>query len=557
MAAAAAAGAEPHRTAADPRYSRIVTHWARSSPEEGIQLHLRCADVQRTGTAFHIRTDPPSADKPCQWSITLSPVHKVTSAPSVSPSSAPASRPVAPSRTHPVEAEKPGTRSQPESEPTTPSLSSSSSTLLLLTLERVVPQAVEMGIDQVTESPTSPSRVRCELYRTLYIYSPKLKRDICVHPVKKHPWPQNVVFDGMDVSENDGKEYHFQIWLSGSNPRQEDTRTAAKFNHMQQLLRAMRKDSATANVEIVIKNRNSQDPGHLGTTEGFEDRRKTETAKGGKGKDSTHHVCNTGVGFGAQDETHWRYDNHHPRPKKTCFKAHKCVLEVIPFFSRMLNGGFREGLASPRGMHKIELSDDMFDASIMDHLLDYLYTHELAVDDSASPQKNTRARAQSLGGGTEAPAPSTYVHHIISANVGLNLQTVISETRLSNPRNYGYSAQERHSTQANAEAPSLTLKQWGALYKAGVHLEDKVLQAVSMETIKARLDPETTLDQVLSWGHQHEEIKTMMVQYLVKKRRHVFGEEHTNKLRPYLWAEYEDQVETLVEITSLMARQPE
>ncbi|CAO3570233.1 unnamed protein product [Mortierella alpina] len=275
----------------------------------------------------------------------------------------------------------------------------------------MVSQGAEMGIGQSVESSTSPGRVRCESYRTLYIYSPKLKRDICVHSIKKQPWPQNVVFDGMDVSENDGKEYHFQIWLSGSNPRQEDTRTAARFNHMQQLLRAMRKDSATANVEIIIKNRNSQDQGQLGLPEAFEDRRKTETIKGSKGKDSTHCVRNTGVGVGAQDETRWRHDNHHPKSKKTCFQAHKCVLEGIPFFSRMLNGGFREGLASSRGMHRIELSDDMFNASIMDHLLDYLYTHELAVEDSASLHENTRSRDQSLRCGTEEPAPSAYVHH--------------------------------------------------------------------------------------------------------------------------------------------------
>ncbi|KAF9935996.1 hypothetical protein BGZ67_002767 [Mortierella alpina] len=322
---------------------------------------------------------------------------------------------------------------------------------------------------------------------------------------------------------------------------------------MQQLLRAMRQDSATADVEIVIKDNNYRDPGHLGTAEGLEDRRKTEIAKRNNGKDSVFHVWNAGNSFGAQDEAHWRYDSHRLRTKQTCFKAHKCILEAIPFFSRMLNGGFREGLASSRGMHRIELSNDMFDASIMDHLLDFLYTHELAVENGAS----LRPQAQSLGGGTKAPPPSAHVHHIVSANVGLNLQTVISETRLSSPQNHGHSGQERQSTEASLETPSLTLEQWGALYRAGVHLEDKTLQALSLETIQARLDPETTLDQVLNWGHQHDEIKTIMVQYLVKKRRQMFGEEQTNRLRPYLWAEYEDQVDTLVEITSLIARQPE
>ncbi|KAF9283236.1 hypothetical protein BGZ68_005475 [Mortierella alpina] len=540
--------------AADPRHSRIVTHWARTTPEEGIQLYLRCADVLRTGNAaFHIQTDPPSADRPCQWNITLCPVHKVASTSSLTSGCAPASRPTARNRSNPVEMEKTGSQSHLESETALPS---SSSTLLILTLERVVPQGVDNETNQATENPTCASRARCEAYRTLYIYSPKLKRDICVHPIKKQPWPQNV-FDGTDVSENDDKEYHFQIWLSGSNPRQEDTRTATRFNHMQQLLRAMRKDSATADVEIVIKDNTYNDPGEFATAEGLAGRRKADTAKGNKGKDPAHYVWKSVVSLDAQDETHWRCDNHRVRPRQTCFKAHKCVLESIPFFSRMLNGGFREGLANPRGIRRIELSNDMFDAGIMNHLLDYLYTHELAAEHGASPQENTRPRAQSLGCNTEAPAPSAEVHHVISANVGLNLQTVISETRLSNSRNHGHSVYERQSTLASVETPRLTLKQWGALYRAGVHLEDKALQAVSLETIKARLDPETTLDQVLNWGHQHEEIKTMMVQYLVKKRRHVFGEVQTNRLRPYLWAEYEDQVDTLVEITSLIARQPE
>ncbi|KAF9556896.1 hypothetical protein EC968_007922 [Mortierella alpina] len=545
MAAAAADG--PRRTAADPRHNRIVTHWARTTPEEGIQLHLRCADVQRSGhAAFQIQTDPPSADRPCQWCITLCPIHKVASASSLASGCAPVLKRTDRSRTSPVEMEKPGppSSSQLELELVPPS---SSSTLLVLTLERVESRDVNIGIDQATESLTSSSRTRCESYRTLYIYSPKLKRDICVHSIKKQPWPQNVVFDGSDVSENDDRVYHFQIWLSGSNPRREDTRTAARFNHMQQLLWAMRKDSATTDVEIVIKDNSHRDPGQLGTTEGLEDRGKTETAKGNRGKDSPH------------DETHWRHDHHRLRPRQTSFLAHKCVLEITPFFSRMLNGGFREGFVNSRGMRRIELSNDMFDASIMDHLLDYLYTHELSMENGTSPQESTHPRThQSVVCGIETPALPAQVRHIISANVGLNLQTVISEPRHLGSHHYGHYVHEQQSRQTpNAEAPSLTLKQWGALYRAGVHLEDRTLQALSMETIKARLDPETTLDQVLSWGHQHEEIKTMMVQYLVKKRRHVFGEEQTNRLRPYLWAEYEDQVDTLVEITSLIARQPE
>ncbi|KAF9951378.1 hypothetical protein BGZ72_007109 [Mortierella alpina] len=524
MAAATSAAADPH-------CNRIVTHWARTTPEEGIQLHLRCADVQRTGDAdFQIQTDPPSTDRICQWNITLRPVYKAASTSPHTSVGAPALKPAAQSRGNSAEPEQSGSRSRVASEP---AVQSSPSTLLILTLERLVPHDTGVGTERALESPTCAGRVRCEAYRTLYIYSPKLKRDICVHPIKKQPWPQ-----------------------TGSNPRQEDTRTAAIFSHMQQLLRAMRKDSATADVEIVIKDSSYQDPGHLETAERLQGRHKTGPAKGNKGKDSAHYVWNSGVCSSAQGETYWRCDNR-LRSRKTCFKAHKCVLETIPFFSRMLNGGFREGFTSPRGVHRIELSNDMFDAGIMDYLLDYLYTHELDVELDASPQENTRPRAQSLGHGSDTPAPAARVHHIISANVGLNLQTVVSESRASSPRAYSQSAQERQSTQASVEVSKLTLRQWGALYRAAVHLEDKALQALSLETIEARLDPDTTLDQVLNWGQQHEEIKAIMVRYLVKKRRCVFGEEQTNRLRPYLWAEYEDQVDTLVEITSLIARQPE
>ncbi|KAI1307896.1 hypothetical protein EDD11_004368 [Mortierella claussenii] len=170
------------------------------------------------------------------------------------------------------------------------------------------------------------------------------------------------------------------------------------------------------------------------------------------------------------------------------FRAHKCVLETTSFFHRMLNGEFKEAQADENGKYRIEISSDIFDAEIMDYLLDYIYTKEPIAD------------------GLEASS-------------------------------------------------SPTLKHWGAFYRAAVVLEDKELQAQMLQQIQLHLDPDSTLDQVLTWGHEHEDVKMVMLQYLVQKRREIFGDEQYNKLRPYFWAEYEEQVETLVEITSQIARQ--
>ncbi|KAG0247804.1 hypothetical protein BG011_000893 [Mortierella polycephala] len=335
----------------------------------------------------------------------------------------------------------------------------------------------------------------------------------------------------------------------------------------------MRKDSTTANVEIIIRQRSDKedkDSLHHGrqyqqqTTHANDDeyyvlqkrsddsRTQEGNEKDPSSKDAT--VTTNDTRQGAQPLSASSSSSPSVSSRGVVFLAHKTILESTPFFARMLNGGFREGQRDEHGKHRIELTNDMFDVAIMDILLDYLYTREPISSDTTTTTTTARPRHRhhtyrSAQGPDrcskesdsvyqpEQRSPSSPVRHTISTNVGLNLQTIISE-----PRNA--------STGTN-----LTLKHWGALYRAGTHLEDKDLQTQAIEHIQAQLDPDTALDEVLSWGHYHQEIKSVMMEYLVKKRRMVFGNEEQNRLRPYLWAEYEDQVDTLVEITSKIARQ--
>jgi hypothetical protein len=238
--------------------------------------------------------------------------------------------------------------------------------------------------------------------------------------------------------------------------------------------------------------------------------------------------------------------------REAVFRAHKCILESTHFFSRMLNGDFLEAQADENGKYRIELSNDMFDIEIMDHLLDYLYAREPITDETSSSFPGDAHHQPSSGMFPGAGLSNEFqVRLFISANVGLNLETIVSETRRASGGLYRH----RSHHQCLLSTDSLTLWHWGALYRAATHLEDKELQTHALQQIQRHLNPETTLEEVLRWGHQHEEVKSIMLAYLIKKRREVFGDEQRSKLRPYLWAEYEEQVETLVEITSQMARQ--
>ncbi|KAF9581626.1 hypothetical protein BGW38_001298 [Lunasporangiospora selenospora] len=252
-------------------------------------------------------------------------------------------------------------------------------------------------------------------------------------------------------------------------------------------------------------------------------------------------------------------------PTRRRFLAHKCILESSPFFERMLSGHFREGQLDRHTLrHQVELSSDMFAEEIMDVLLDYMYTREPIQDSDSTPERVAldrnlevedrsidRPETNSAEQEQEQEQGGEDVHYYVSANVGLNLQSTMTEARCR--------ARDSLSALPRAEEVrdgrnALTLQQWGALYRASIHLEDTGLQMQALTKVQEKLDPETTLDQVVSWGHQHGPIKTVMMDYLVEKRRDVFGDEQRNKLRPYLWANDALQVEALVELTSQIAR---
>ncbi|KAG0240386.1 hypothetical protein BGX31_002007 [Mortierella sp. GBA43] len=460
---------------------------------------------------------------------------------------------------------------------TSESLHLPSSSHLVLTLNRLLHHDMDTTTGANMEDPTRAGRTRSDAYRTLYIYSPKLKRDICTHSIKRDCWPQigiflrmsplcyccsldihltcpyalAVVIDRASVAENNEQDYHFQVWLAGASPRQMDARTSLRFDQCQHLLWSLRKDPTTANVEIIIKDPVVRTTSKLGevlhdmsSPVMFDD--DTDASDGPQSK--------------SRRNSNNAYDNHgnraHLSPPSSrnslVFHAHKCVLESVSFFSRMLNGNFMEAQADEKGRYRIELSSDMFDIEIMDHLLDYLYTREPIVDkcEEIHHPGCHQGEPSALHHGPVTYEPQ--VRHIISANVSLNLETIITETTIPNPLGR---CRHRNHHQVLLPTAGLTLRHWGALYRAATHLEDKELQAQTLQEIQAHLDPETTLEQVLEWGHQHEEVRTVMMGYLIRNRREVFGNEQRNKLRPYLWAEYEEQAQTLVEITSRIARQ--
>ncbi|KAG0053199.1 hypothetical protein BGZ83_001510 [Gryganskiella cystojenkinii] len=418
--------------------------------------------------------------------------------------------------------------------------------LLILTLDRVSKQRI--SDPTLIEDMQSPGHQRSSHYRTLYIYSPKFGMDVRVQQLQKARWPQIVVLNEVDVSENEHQNYNFQIWLSGSSARQMD------INHDDDL-----RGVASGNV-VLLQDVDSREWKEGCKWTSITTRSSGDEKKGGE----------TGRFSGdssAAQHPKKRLDSCSP---EILFLAHKCILEANPFFQRMLNGGFQEGQVSKCGMYQIELGSDLFDASIMDPLLDYLYTRGPVSSDGATKLSSVRpllSPATLQVNQQPRRLSSSRSHHVVSANVQLNMQRVVSETIKTEPPKRDF-----ESTQS-AAAPSrpirqncrslpglnsfsdLTLENWCALYRASVPLEDKGLQSLSLEHIEDLLDPDTTLEQVLRWGHQHEDVRAVMVDYLVKKRRDVFGDEQRNQMRPYLWSEYDHQVDTLVHITSQIANQ--
>ncbi|KAF9139005.1 hypothetical protein BG015_002195 [Linnemannia schmuckeri] len=319
----------------------------------------------------------------------------------------------------------------------------------------------------------NPGRTRCDSYRTIYIYSPRLRRDIHVQPIDRDLWPQTAVFKCEDVIDEDHK-YHFQIWLSGASPRQTDAETDARTTQQKNLLFAMRQDTSTCNVQICIRDppppltvpqacletassglfdKRNVSHGNLG--DGYSHRDNggqyyspplttASSAPSGATFDNKYYIKHTQT-----SKIHCNNNNDYSTEQiRATFWAHKTILESVPFFSRMLSSGrFKEGQPGSDRIFRINLSSDMFEPKIMDTLLDYVYTREPIQDDesmgdddadinngngtsgyynnSYNNNSNNTRYADDYESMTDSPTMNR--RHYVSANVALNLQRVASE----------------------------------------------------------------------------------------------------------------------------------
>ncbi|KAG0304437.1 hypothetical protein BGZ97_001493 [Linnemannia gamsii] len=290
-------------------------------------------------------------------------------------------------------------------------------------------------------------------------------------------------------------------------------------------------------------------------------------------------------------------------------------------------GRFKEGQPSPDGIFRINLSSDMFEPKVMDTLLDYIYTREPIQNDESMGDDDVDNTSTGNGGlytindnnignynnstcYTEdceswAGPPTMNRRHYVSANVALNLQSVVSEPSLPrshHPQSHSYSqapprtpaiattgrssswpfssattttgfSHEVESALTSSPPPTphhihpytsrythslrtcLNPEDWFLLYRAAVHMEDPPLQAQALDKIQAQLNVQSALERALTWGPGYPEIKKVVLKYVFDERRAIFGDEERNQLRPYLWPEIEDQVDVLIEITSKIARQ--
>ncbi|KAF9910415.1 hypothetical protein EC991_006681 [Linnemannia zychae] len=418
--------------------TKVVSHWAKSTPEEGIQLIFNKADTDKAAAGVRILTSPTSLERPCQWDICLrfdSSSSNMTGSDSTTKAMIASIAPSGSRRSPPTTTASPR---QPAIQTQTPAHSyyqKSATPLLVLTLQRTsirlstaehgTMAAEDEGLGSF-EDPMNPGRARCDSYRTIYIYSPRLRRDIHVQPINRNFWPQTVIFKCEDVTDDDHK-YHFQIWLSGSSPRQTDAETDVRTNQQKNLLFAMRQDTTTCNVQINIK-----DPpppmtvqqACLGSASGLK-KRAASTGDSVYGHSScTKNNYNSPLSRAPSDSSSTysseTYNKHSPKHSsdsklqdnqsgdyaaemiRATFWAHKVILKSVPFFSRMLSSGhFKEGLPGSDMIYRINLSSDMFEPRIMDTLLDYVYTREPIQDD------------ETIGDETESTHSDTgeYYHH--------------------------------------------------------------------------------------------------------------------------------------------------
>lgn len=202
--------------------SKVVSHWTKTTPEEGIQLVFSKADTDKNSAGSRVLTSPTSTERPCQWDICLRLVSSPFSPPfsdaSISNLSTTASLPG--TRSDPTVPTPPRRTSPQNQQQTNTSLPSTlyhrtGTPLLALTLQRAGIRLSSAGHghggdgngqDEVGgggggggenmgfEDPMNPGRARCDSYRTIYIYSPRLRRDIHVQPINRDIWPQTSTF---------------------------------------------------------------------------------------------------------------------------------------------------------------------------------------------------------------------------------------------------------------------------------------------------------------------------------------------------------------------------
>ncbi|KAG0079209.1 hypothetical protein BGZ92_001150, partial [Podila epicladia] len=384
--------------------------------------------------------------------------------------------------------------------------------------------------------------------------------------------------DGADILE-DGY-YHLQVWLTGSSRRKSHslTRTSPptcsvsvascehlrRLEHCEKILMALRQDTNSADISILIsEDKHTMDPsldadedgGHAHGRDGGMDKETAEV-----GSKVIFAASNTGsalsqgyiVKSSARHDSDVQQQEASPeersiiekRPRfvtrrrkarrlERSLKAHKVVLDANPYFYRMLNCGFKESqptrehaddtAAATSNSHstfEIVLSSELFPIAIMDCLLDYLYCLK-PFPECDCPEPTSPTLSEST------------VEHV-------TLQTPI---RLS-----------ESSYDPQSQPFFLGLHEWGALYKIGQVLEIQELELMALQKIRSCLDVDTVMDEFMDWGYQHEAVKAIMMDFLVQKSRAVFGSEAHNQLRPYLYADYNDQVDTLVQLTSRIAR---
>lgn len=249
--------------------------------------------------------------------------------------------------------------------------------------------------------------------------------------------------------------------------------------------------------------------------------------------ETQHQGASLGEGRAIEKRPRFIARRHETRRMRRSLKAHKAVLDENPYFYRMLNSGFKESqptmeqaddkepaASNDRSTFNIVLSSNLFPIAIMDSLLDYLYCRR-PFPEYEYPEP------------TNSTLIDSTVEHV----------TLKSPVKLSGS-----------SRDANSQPFFHGLNEWGALYQVGQVLEIQELELMALEKIRSYLDVDTVMDEFMDWGYRHEAVKALMMDFLVQKRLAVFGSESDNQLRSYFHAEYDEQVDTLIQLTSRIAR---